>query len=38
MSKLHLTRAVLRALIRRDWPVARMWAGVLRDSFNPTPF
>jgi len=38
MSKLHLTRAVLRALIRRDWPVARMWAGVLRDSFKPTPF
>lgn len=38
MSKLHLMRAVLRAVIRRDWPVARMWAGVLRDSFKPLPF
>jgi hypothetical protein len=38
MSKLHLMLAVLRAVIRRDWPVARMWAGVLRDSFKPLPF
>lgn len=38
MNRLHLTRAVLRALIRRDWRVARMWAGVLRDTFRPLPF
>jgi hypothetical protein len=38
VSKFHLMRAVLRAVIRRDWPVARMWAGVLRDSFKPLPF
>jgi len=38
VSRVHLTRAVLRALIRRDWRVARMWAGVLRDSFKPLPF
>jgi len=38
VNRLHLTRAVLRALIRRDWRVARMWAGVLRDSFKPLPF
>jgi hypothetical protein len=38
VSRLHLTRAVLRAVLRRDWRVARMWAGVLRDSFKPLPF
>jgi len=38
VSRVHLTRAVLRAVIRRDWRVARMWAGVLRDSFKPLPF
>jgi hypothetical protein len=38
VSRVHLTRAVLRAVIRRDWRVARMWAGVLRDSFRPLPF
>jgi hypothetical protein len=38
VSRVHLTRAVLRAVLRRDWRVARMWAGVLRDSFKPLPF
>jgi len=38
VSRVHLTRAVLRAVLRRDWTVARMWAGVLRDSFKPLPF
>jgi hypothetical protein len=38
VNRLHLTRAVLRAVLHRDWPVARMWLNVLRDSFKPLPF